>query len=102
MDKLSRRRMDDVPFIGSDPEDLYYETVSGKVFDMTERFYPDFDDWWNEFQGFALLCEAVMDDIKEGKMESVKEWMQMAFLAGKMLGYEECAAFGTNTVEYDV
>ena len=46
MDKLSRRRMDDVPFIGSDPEDFYYETTSGKVFDMTEnRFFPDFDSW---------------------------------------------------------
>jgi hypothetical protein len=100
---LSNRRRDDIPFIGSDPEDMYYESESGKVFDMTEnRFFPDFDSWWEEFHGFAFRSEIIMDDIREGKVESVKEWMRLAFLAGQMLGYEECAAFGINNVEDDV
>jgi hypothetical protein len=100
---LSNRRRDDIPFIGSDPEDMYYETESGEVFDMTEKqFYPDFESWWDEFQGFAFRSEAIVDDIKVGDVKSIKEWMRLAFLAGQLLGYEECAAFGTNNVEYDV
>jgi hypothetical protein len=67
MDNLSRRRIDDIPFIGGDLHDsMYYETESDKVFDMTERFYPDFNTWWNELQGFSIRSEAIAEDVKEG------------------------------------
>lgn len=90
---LSSRRRDDVPFIGSDPEDFYYQTESGGVFDMTNhKFFADFDEWWNDASGYCLRCETILGDIREGNIDAIKEWMQLAFLDGERLGYEECCA----------
>lgn len=88
MGNLSERRKDDVPFIGSD--DMYYETESGKVFDLTEDTpYRCFDDWYNELRGYSYRSEWIHNDIDIKDHDAALEWLKQAFQVGYLLGKKD-------------
>ena len=100
MSDLSQRRMDDVPFIGSD--DMHYEFESGGKF-VVDKFYASFEDWYDEQIGYGFRSEMIIDAIKTGDVEETIKYINTAWELGRKLGYEEASAFGCdNNVEYDV
>lgn len=108
MSNLFEKWKYDVPFIGFSHEDFHYETKDGKTFisepDMYKenKFYSEFDEWFNEQTGYSFRSEYILDCIESGNVNAVIEYMKVAWELGRKLGYEEYAAFGPEQREYDV
>ena len=79
----------DVPFIGGH-EDFYYQTKDGKVIELKDdKFYTSFDHWYNSREGFSILSERLISEVNPDNKDTLIQWLQAAFEAGRKLGKEE-------------